>query len=347
MKDFKVGQRYLVSKESTLEAGNVIEITSVHNGCVDYKTVKPKGFHVLKDSFGTESIFSQCLELFEEKSDPIIIYSKGSEVIALDKSNGEKGIAKCCPTDTFDFRIGAKLAFERLLGEDKKEVREVKRKAKVGEWVKVLHTSYFGEINKTPYITQCVEIMRNGDKIARLKDVGKNNKEILGFCENEYVVLENYQPPKEEEKEPVFEKGKRYIFDKDTYIARNGFERFWSKACYGMEVKVESEILGYVGRYRIHPSWCIEITEETPKLYNGKVVCVSEDGLGFSKGKIYNVRNGEIKRDDNETFPMSSKIKSFEDLEEYFKGKSERNEEKRGWGNYYDPCTIKFIEVVE
>ena len=78
--------------------------------------------------------FASSCELLEpSKKECIVIYRKGSEVIALDKSNGESGIAKCCPTDTFDFRIGTKLAFERLLGKDKIKVREVKRKAKVGE----------------------------------------------------------------------------------------------------------------------------------------------------------------------------------------------------------------------
>ena len=44
----------------------------------------------------------------------IVIYRKGNEVIALDKSTGKKAIARCNPADTFDFMTGAKLAFERL-----------------------------------------------------------------------------------------------------------------------------------------------------------------------------------------------------------------------------------------
>lgn len=48
------------------------------------------------------------------KDEKIIIYRDGNEVIALDKATGKKGIRKCNPADTFDFNIGAKLAFERL-----------------------------------------------------------------------------------------------------------------------------------------------------------------------------------------------------------------------------------------
>lgn len=50
----------------------------------------------------------------EPVNETIVIYSKEREVIALDKRTGKKAIAKCSPEDTFDFNIGAKLAFERL-----------------------------------------------------------------------------------------------------------------------------------------------------------------------------------------------------------------------------------------
>ena len=49
----------------------------------------------------------------------IVIYRKGDEVIALDKVSGKTGVAKCGRKDTFDFATGAKIAFERLLGDPK------------------------------------------------------------------------------------------------------------------------------------------------------------------------------------------------------------------------------------
>lgn len=52
------------------------------------------------------------LELIKDET--IVIYRKGNEVIALDKSTGKKAVAKCSPADKFDFNVGAKLAFERL-----------------------------------------------------------------------------------------------------------------------------------------------------------------------------------------------------------------------------------------
>lgn len=55
-------------------------------------------------------------EEVEKVSNTIVIYMKGNQVIALDKATGEKAVAKCHPDDEFDFNIGAKLAFERLMG---------------------------------------------------------------------------------------------------------------------------------------------------------------------------------------------------------------------------------------
>ncbi len=94
-------------------------------------------------------------------------------MIALDKRTGEKAIAKCSPEDEFDFEVGAKLAFDRLLSK--------KPKFKVGDKVigtaeadkqyaitgkgwrgTVMHCSDDGEIsvcqlNRNPRVTYHVE----------------------------------------------------------------------------------------------------------------------------------------------------------------------------------------------
>lgn len=62
-----------------------------------------------------------------DKADP-------QKVIAKDLDSGKTGVAKCNPTDTFDFYTGAKLAFARLCGEDKPKEPQ-KRKFKVGDKV--------------------------------------------------------------------------------------------------------------------------------------------------------------------------------------------------------------------
>lgn len=68
-------------------------------------------------------------EEIESINETIVIYRKENQVIALDKVSGSKAIARFHPDDVFDFYIGAKLAFERLMGVSYgisvKEMREV------------------------------------------------------------------------------------------------------------------------------------------------------------------------------------------------------------------------------
>lgn len=53
------------------------------------------------------------------KTETIVIYRNGDKTIALDKTTGKKAEAKCSKDDEYDFYVGAKIAFERLIGEDK------------------------------------------------------------------------------------------------------------------------------------------------------------------------------------------------------------------------------------
>ena len=186
---FKVGDRYKSGYFADNDA--VIEITEISGGTVFYKDVVGESIGLKHFQIG--SIFSAALEKVDTT---IVIYRNDNKVVALDKSTGEKAEAKCNPADEFDFRTGAKLAFNRLMGEDVKSdngVREVKRKAKVGEYVKVVNeksvfnTYKNGEIFKVTYVTKSGCICKNSEK-------------QYGLCHSEYVVLENYKPEKEPEK---------------------------------------------------------------------------------------------------------------------------------------------------
>lgn len=63
------------------------------------------------------------MELY--RSDQIHITTKGADTIAVltdGKKEIRRSVAKCSPSDQFDFEVGAKLAFSRLMGvEEKKE----------------------------------------------------------------------------------------------------------------------------------------------------------------------------------------------------------------------------------
>lgn len=94
---FEVGKLYKVTK--TTRKGNVIKITEDF-GDGEYKyEVVTNAEEDLVGSFASGSAFADSLKPVEEC---IVIYRKYNDVIALDKSTGRKGIAKCSPEDKFD-----------------------------------------------------------------------------------------------------------------------------------------------------------------------------------------------------------------------------------------------------
>nr|DAZ60853.1 MAG TPA: hypothetical protein [Caudoviricetes sp.] len=187
---FKVGERY--KSRMILDNAALIEITEINGDFVSYKDVERETSG--RKMFEIGSIFSDNLE--KVGSETIVIYRNDNKVVALDKSTGEKAEAKCNPADEFDFRTGAKLAFNRLMGEDVKPdngVREVKRKAKVGEYVKIVYAMPWF----IPY--------KNGDifKVNCVTASGcicKKSEENVCLWHEEYVVLENYKPKEDDSK---------------------------------------------------------------------------------------------------------------------------------------------------
>lgn len=185
----KADEKYTITTTSVVREAIVTELR-------DY-TMEIK---IIKGSRSVGEVFSveeKCFDLVRKaKQETIVIYRNDNKVVALDKSTGKKAEAKCNPSDEFDFHVGAKLAFSRLMGEDVKTdigVREVKRKAKVGEYVKVVNTKPVfdfyknGDIFKVTYVTASGCICKNSDGYT-------------GLWHEEYVVLENYKPEKEPEK---------------------------------------------------------------------------------------------------------------------------------------------------
>lgn len=114
----RIGMLYMVGKPS-LEAGNVIEVTSKSHGNYTYRTVEVTGIKPMEAEcrFEAGSPFARSLMPYkcEEK---IVIWRHKNRTVATHYLNGteiNRGIAKCDPEDAFDFAFGAKLALERLL----------------------------------------------------------------------------------------------------------------------------------------------------------------------------------------------------------------------------------------
>jgi hypothetical protein len=179
----KADENYTITTTSVVREAIVTELR-------DY-TMEIK---IIKGSCSVGEVFTveeKCFDLVRKaKQETIVIYRKDNKVVALDKSTGEKAEANCNPADEFDFRTGAKLAFNRLMGEDVKPdngVREVKRKAKVGEYIKIVDAKPF----LIPY--------ENGEIfiVIGVKDATCEVENSVKMCHtwhSEYVVLENYKP---------------------------------------------------------------------------------------------------------------------------------------------------------
>lgn len=218
----KADENYTITNTSGVREAIVTELRDY---TMDIKIIK--GSRSVGEVFSVEE---KCFDLVRKaKQETIVIYRNGNSVVALDKSTGERAEANCNPADEFDFHVGAKLAFSRLMGEDAKPddgVREVKRKAKIGEYVKVVNAkpaipSYKnGDIFKVTYVTASGCICKNSDGDT-------------GLWHEEYVVLENYKPEKEPEKKDeicvgdtvkVTDTGKQYT-TYDTWSGINGYEQ--------------------------------------------------------------------------------------------------------------------------
>ena len=72
--------------------------------------------------------------LGKSKSPHIVIFRRGRNVIAKDVATGNEGIAKCSPSDEFNFHTGASIALARLMAKTPDALNhDVK-----DEWIKVL-----------------------------------------------------------------------------------------------------------------------------------------------------------------------------------------------------------------
>lgn len=200
MRKFKVGDVVKPNKKAdenyTITTTSVVReaiVTELRDYTMDIKIIK--GSCSVGEVFTVEEKYFDLVR--KSKSETIVIYRNNQKVVALDKTTGEKAEAKCNPADEFDFHVGAKLAFNRLMGDDVKPddgVREVKRKAKVGEYVKIV------------YAMPCLIPYKNGDifKVNCVTELGcicKKSEENVGLWHREYVVLENYKLEEKAQKE--------------------------------------------------------------------------------------------------------------------------------------------------
>lgn len=198
MRKFKVGDVVKPNKKAdenyTITTTSVVReaiVTELRDYTMDIKIIK--GSCSVGEVFTVEEKYFDLVR--KAKQETIVIYRNDNKVVALDKTTGEKAEAKCNPADEFDFRTGAKLAFNRLMGEDVKPdngVREVKRKAKVGEYIKIVYAHPWMIPYKNGDIFKVISTSKPGVVIE------KDGKPVTAAWHREYVVLENYKPEEDD-----------------------------------------------------------------------------------------------------------------------------------------------------
>lgn len=125
---FKVGDKVKPTKDNdypitgqNMELGVVTHVGkygAFGDGDMKVKILKHK------DKDHTGEMFPVQSRAFKKINETIVIYRDGNKVTTLDKSTGKKAIARCNPADEFDFHIGAKLAFSRLMGESEENQQD-------------------------------------------------------------------------------------------------------------------------------------------------------------------------------------------------------------------------------
>lgn len=265
-------------------------------------------------------------DLFSSRQE-IHITRKDNKVHAILKENDKvikHTIAKCHPEDEFDFKVGSKLAYDRLFEKNNKnessknvEATKPKHEFKVGDKVRIRQwddmVEEFGEnygiINVgTEVFSYAMKYLCG--KIAIIKATGANNHVHLEFKGNvddtDYWVyttdmIEPYTPgvAKAGEYVKILETGKIVKCDHDTEY-------------YGEKIfKCNERDFIY-----LKPEQYEVLDDYTPPL-NCRFV-VLKDVYSLTKGKIYEIKNGRFKDDEGGYFPYSEPLKDKNDLKDYF-----------------------------
>lgn len=256
----------------------------------------------------------------------IHITRKGSETHAILKEDGKvikHTVAKCHPEDEFDFKVGSKLAYDRLFekdNEDEKsentETNKPKHEFKVGDKVRIRQwdnmTEQFGLDEegdiKIPYpdLVVSAKFKHLCGKTGKIINIENGNIYFKPFDDTGIFcylpcILEPYTPrvAKVGEYVKILKTGKIVKCDHDT--------EYWGEKIFKCD---EGDCI------YLKPEEYEVLDDYIPPL-NCRFI-PTEDTMGLTKGKIYEVKNGKFKNDDGDIFPMFEELLNEEDLKKYF-----------------------------
>lgn len=187
---FKVGDKIEYKYFSKTYNGVVVETNSgigndailcrledFHGHCGNGHTVRGKDY----DTDNHWYCRPDGLKKIEEPKNTIVIYQRDRDVVAFDKTTGQKCYAHCHPDDAFDFKTGAIMAFDRLMGRDAHKGEEPVMEEKEFEYLKKFEQGkkyvFDKEIYKSCYEDEwCpawVDICDGRTVGERTKDIGR------------------------------------------------------------------------------------------------------------------------------------------------------------------------------
>lgn len=280
----------------------------------------------------------------------IHITQKDAEVHAILKENGKvikRTVAKCHPEDEFDFKVGSKLAYDRLFEKDVKTPKP-KHEFKVGDKVRIRQWDDMveefgldgnGDIKCMCYfIREMKNFCHKTATIAEIRTIFDKTLVYLKF-DNENLnsyswdfttdMIEPYTPRIAKVGEYV-----RVIDGENEGKIFKCTKNFWETGGFFENNEYYySDIVLFPKEYEV-------LDDYIPPL-NCKFI-VLEGSEDLTKGKIYEIKNGKFTNDRGGYFPLYTTLKDENDLKKYFSSKQERVKQT---GYCYDG--IKYIIVKE
>lgn len=189
----------------------------------EVKAVHGDKITVYGDAFGHKKTFigleAKYFDLYKPNGEKIVITHDGKTTTAtMYCADGSKktATARCAPEDTFDFKFGANLAMERLIGktetvaESGVEWRVVDRKPRVGDYIR-LRTSGGYDFSKPGDILKVDEV--DYSKLVRV--YGRNHPRDTrypnfewAYTDREYEVVEKVTATEPKPEPPKYYNGK-------------------------------------------------------------------------------------------------------------------------------------------
>ena len=225
--------------------------------------------------------------------------------------------ARCAPEDTFDFKVGAELAMERLM----EKVKPITVGGfKIGDRVNYKGVNgtiiCFARYNDHDIHNIGVEfdkpngICHNcGGVTLKAGTVGTKGTSRW-LCAEQLTMGEVPEEPKEKKHNSKFKTG-----DYAKIVARKYGHHFK----IGTIVKLKKGSGDYLAFDDNDESWWVMADElepyTPPKYYNGKVVCVDNKGNpnNYTIGKVYEFKDGVITTDKGHELRANNPVTSFED----------------------------------